>query len=403
MKHKIKHKKKHWDLTKFIPFVLIAGILISVELIVVYYTANFVPEAAPSFCTLNAQIDCDAVARTNFSLLFGIPNALWGLGFYVFALILYYAKSLKNLPLLGFMKIFKNPVSYIFVLSIFGIFFSIYLGYIMMVKIQKICLLCDVLYIVNILLFIVSKNRTPIIDHIITSINDFLKAISEKAYAIAVVLVAILGLSALIVINKVELFVPPEKSIFSKDIIQFQATTLENDLGSPDAAVIINEFTDVQCPFCAISNKMMHKIVDEYDNVRVLHHDLPLDTACNPSMTNQMHKNSCLYAQYALAAKKQGKYWGLLTKMFENNTSLTEDKVLEYAKELGLDTKQLKKDAYSKEVKEQLKEDIETTLDMKIYATPTYSINGKKYEGVFQYNELEKLVKELGAKKKVGK
>ena len=55
---------------------------------------------------------------------------------------------------------------------------------------------------------------------------------------------------------------------------------------------------------------------------------------------------------------------------------------------------------YSKEIKEKLKEEIQVTLDMKINATPTYLINGKRYEGIFKYPDLEKIVIELGAIKK---
>ena len=81
--------------------------------------------------------------------------------------------------------------------------------------------------------------------------------------------------------------------------------------------------------------------------------------------------------------------------MFKNNADLTEEKVLEYAKELGLDVNKLKKDAYSKEIKEQLKDEIETIVNMDINATPTYIINGKKYSGL-KYTDLIKVVKENG-------
>ena len=67
---------------------------------------------------------------------------------------------------------------------------------------------------------------------------------------------------------------------------------------------------------------------------------------------------------------------------------------------LELNTDKLKKDAHSKEIQEKLKEEIQTTLDMKINATPTYIINGKRYEGIFKYPDLEKIVIELGAVKK---
>ncbi len=396
MKQKTAQPKKR-DFSKAIPWVAALGILATIELIVVYYTANFVPDAAPSICNINSQIDCDAVARTNFALFLGVPNAIWGFLFYAFVMVLYFAKSLKNIKLFKFMEVFQHPKSYIFLMSLVMSVASVVFAFISTAVIEKICIFCFVTYILNFVLLFVSKPSKSFIDMIITTIDDFIKAISNKVYAVCFFLVVMAGISALIYLENSKLFFPPEKSIFSQDWQNYEATETGNELGAVDAKVVINEFTDIQCPFCALSNKMMHKVVDEYDNVRIIHHDLPLDMACNPLLKQPMHVNSCLYAQYAMAAEKQGKKWGLINAMFKNNSDLSEEKVLELAKELGLDTVKLKKDANSAEIKNKLKEEIESTIDMKIYATPTYIINGKRYEGIFKYLDLEKIITENGA------
>lgn len=399
-KKKIQQNKKKRDFSKLIPYIAGIGLLSTIYLIFVYYIANFLPDAAPSFCTINSKIDCDAVARTNFALFLGVPNAIWGFLFYIFVLIIYYAKALKDIKFFKFLEVFTHPKTYIFLMSLLMCITAIILAIISTAVIEKICIVCFFTYILNFILLLISKPSKKFVDMIITAIDDFIKAISNKYYAIAFFLVLVAGISTLIYCENSKIFFPPEQSVFSKDLSTFQPTVTENELGSVDAAVIINEFTDIQCPFCALSNTMMHKIVSEYDNVRVIHHDLPLDIDCNPIMKQQMHPNSCLYAQYAMAAKKQNKGWGLITAMFENNKTLSEEKILELAKNLNIDSKQLKKDAHSKEIKEALKNEIETTLNMKIFATPTYIINGKKYEGIFKYPDLEKIVKENGAKAK---
>ncbi len=397
MKHKNVQSAKKRDFSKAIPWIAAIGLLATIELIVVYYTANFVPDATPSICNINSQIDCDAVARTNFSLFLGLPNAIWGFLFYALVLFLYFAKSLKNFKIFKFMEVFQHPKSYIFLMSLVMSLASIVFAYISTSIIGKVCIFCFVTYILNFILLFVSKPAKSFVDIIITTINDFIKAISNKIYAIAFFLIVAAGISAIIYLENSKIFFPPEKSVFSQDLKNYETTEISNNLGPVDAKVIINEFTDIQCPFCALSNTMMHKIVDEYDNVRVIHHDLPLDKACNPLLKQQMHENSCLYAQYGIAAGKQGKKWGLINAMFKNNTDLSEEKVMELAKELDLNLEKLKKDANSDIVKKELQDEIETTLDMKIYATPTYIINGKRYEGIFKYIDLEKIVTEGGA------
>ncbi len=398
MSQKAKNKR---DFSKAIPWVAGIGLLATIELIFVYFNANFVEGAAPSFCAINSTIDCDAVAKTNFALLFGVPNAIWGFLFYVFVMLLYFAKKLKNIKLFKFMEVFQHPKTYIFLLSLLIFIVDVILAYISTRVIGKICIMCFVTYFLNLVLLIVARPSKSFVDMVITAIDDFIKAISNRGYAVAFFLVVACGISALIYFDNTKILAPDE-AVFAGNADDFVTTETSNILGKEGAKVVINEFTDIQCPFCAQSNIRVNKIASDYDNIIVIHHDFPLDKACNPLLKeHQMHENSCLYSQYALAAKKQNKAWGLTNAMFKNNQDLSEEKVLELAKELGLNINQLKKDAHSKEIKEELQNEIQSIIDMGISATPTYIINGKKYDkGILKYSELVKIVKENGAARK---
>ena len=74
------------DLKKIHRFIFsvfaIIAIFICIDLLIVYINANFNPGASPSFCVINDQIDCDAVAKSYFSRFIGVPLSIWGLGFY---------------------------------------------------------------------------------------------------------------------------------------------------------------------------------------------------------------------------------------------------------------------------------------------------------------------------------
>jgi len=400
-KKNIQNNKKKFDLSKAIPWVAAIGLLVTIELIVVYFNANFVENAAPSFCAINSTIDCDAVAKTNFALLFGVPNAIWGFLFYAFVLVLYFAKSLKEIKVFKFLEVFRHPKSYIFLMSLAIFIADIILGFISTSVIKKICIMCFVTYFLNFILLIVAKPSKSFVDMIITTIDDFMKAITNRIYAVAFFLVVAAGISALFYFDNSQILAPDE-NVFSNDIETFEPTETSNNLGADKPKVIINEFTDIQCPFCAMSNIIVNKIVADFKNVKVIHHDFPLDKACNPLLKdrNQVHENSCLYSQYAIAAKKQNKSWGLINLMFKNNTDLSEDKILELAKTLDMDVNKLKKDAHSKEVKQELADEIDLIINMGIVATPTYMINGKKHEGILKYPVMAGIVKTLGGVKK---
>lgn len=378
---------------KYILFLLaFLGLVISAELCFIYFNANFVPNSGASFCSINDVIDCDAVAKTAFSSFLGVPWAIYGIGFYFFVMFL----TLFPFEKVEFFKNFKNPQSYIFTLSSFAVVNSIVLWVISSFVIHKICLLCYILYGVNLFLLIFSKIGQSILNHYKNSLEDLNNIISDKRWLMLVILFILLAIGALITINVTKVFTPPvNNNMQTQNMFTDKENTYQpkgNVLGAKNAKLVINEYTDFQCPYCAISNSMMYRLVNEVENVRIEHHDFPLNKQCNSFVQGTAHKDSCIAIYYARAAKMQGKYWDYITLLFENQQDLSEPKLIELAKSINLDIEQLKKDAYSKEVKEGLLQDIERAHSLNITATPTYIIGIKKYEGLMPYPELRDTV-----------
>ena len=386
MKIEIKNKKYILFLLAFLGFV------VSLELSYVYFNANFVPNAGSSFCSINDVIDCDAVAKTAFSTFLGVPWSAYGIGFYLFVMFL----TLFPFAKVAFFKNFKNPESYIFTISTFAVINSVALWIISSAVIHKICLLCYVLYGLNFFIFVFSKFGKTVLDHYKDSFKDLINIISDKRWFVIIILAALLGTTLLITINATKMFIPPQNTTMSEQGFpsgegnKYQPTG--NILGSKNARIVIQEFTDFQCPYCSISNSMLGRLVNDIEGVRIEHHDFPLNKQCNSLVQASPHKDSCKAIFYARAAKKQGKYWNYMTLLFDNQQDLPESKLLELAKSINLNIEQLKKDAYSPEVKEELNQDIEKARRLNITATPTYIIGIKKYEGLMPYPELRDVV-----------
>jgi len=390
----------------FIPIVAILGIITTIKLNIIYYNANFVPDAAPSFCVLNETIDCDGVARTEYSRFLGVPLSLYGLLFYLFVIVLHYAGKLSQYRLLRFLEVFKNPNSYIFSLSAISVVVSVILAGISSFEIHKICILCYVSYVLNFLLLIIAKQGETVFGHLKNCVIDFIDAIKKPKYAFSGVTLAGLAVIMLILINQFSIFAPQAPAAGSDefDLSEYESGTKYkvsgNILGDKNAKVFLHEYTDFKCHFCKISNAMLHKLVREVKGVQVIHHDFPLDKACNPIMKSEGHKGSCMLARYSLAAKKQNKLWDFNSAVFDRNGELTEEQVLELAKELNMDVDKLKKDANSPEIKAQLFMEIDKSVDLGMTATPTYRIGMKLYEGLMSYDELKQKVIEAGAREK---
>ena len=121
---------------------------------------------------------------------------------------------------------------------------------------------------------------------------------------------------------------------------------------------------------------MIDDILKKYPNdVKVVFKNFPLS----------FHKQAMQTAKYVLAAKNQGKYDEFYHKVFENYRQLktNEDLPLELAAEMGLDTYQLKIDANSRIIANQIQLEIDEMKNSGIprMSVPKFLINGKEPQG----------------------
>lgn len=381
--------------------LVLIGFGLSIELCRIYYNANFNPYALDSFCTINNLIDCDGVAKTNFAQFAGIPLCLWGVFFYSFSLLLLAAQSLSKFKLLKFLEVFKNPMSYIFCLSLLAFTISMALACISIFAIKKICVLCFATYFVDLAIALIAKNyKEAWYFEIKQSFADFKSAISVKAYLIAFITVVMAFVGVLIYTANSYVLIPQLKPIdlsHSKDV---KYEMKDNMMGKATAKIIINEYMDYNCASCYVTNLSLRRAMNELDNVAVIQHNIPLDSECNPLVKQGGHEGSCRLARYALAAKKQGRYWEANEILFEK-TPKTEAEIISIMKEIkGLNVFRLQEDANSDEIKDELQKEIDEALAQGIDATPTVIINMEKTVGNIPYFDLkEKLIKQGASEK----
>lgn len=386
---------------KFFVFLLaITGIVLSLELCKIYFDANFNPYALSSFCSVNNVIDCDGVAKTSYSQFFGIPLCLWGLFFYSFIIFLLAAPFLAKFKLLKFAEVFKNPQAYIFCLSSLAFAISMCLAFISFFVINKICVLCLITYFVDFFIALLSKNRKEKWYYELkTSFEDFKSAISIKKYLTAFIAVIISAIGFLTYTSLSYVLTPQIKPLKLKYSVTSDFETKDNTMGSENARIIIHEYMDYNCASCYMVNLSLKRILSELKGIKVVQHNMPLDGECNPLVTKG-HNGSCRMAKYALAAKKQGKYWEVNEKLFDQ-TPDSEAQIIKSLKGIkGLNMKQLKADAASDEIASELKNEIDEGIKQNIEATPTIIINMEKITGNIPYYDLKEKLLKSGAEEK---
>ena len=370
----------------------ILGLLCCVELGVVYYQANYNPYAEPSFCNINEFVDCDAVAQTSKAVFTGIPLTYWGMFLYLFILMLLHVDKLKEIKWLWFLKVFKNPMSYISVLGIVSFLISICLAVVSIFQIDKICILCFVTYFINLAIGLVATDfkNGGLVKSVKDSYFDFIDGVKEctKPFIIAMVIIGTFLSWAYVEMP----FASRKQSIKHYMFMKHNPYKVSgNVLGNPEGQIRVEFFSDFECPVCYSYNIMLHKIAKRNKDVLIIHHNLPLDKKINPYLDKDYHKRAGQLAVYAVAAENQGKYWDMADKLYENPPENDGDAV-ELAKKMGLDTEKFRSDITSDETREKIQKDISYAVAKGVDGTPTIIVNGNNYHGAKAYFELERAI-----------
>lgn len=370
----------------------ILGILCCVELAIVYYQANYNPYSEPSFCNINTFVDCDGVAQTSKAVFLGIPLTYWGFFLYFFILMLLNIDKLKNLKGLWFLKVFKNPYSYISVLGIVSFIISVFLAFVSIFQIHKICILCFVTYFINLAIGLIATdfNNGGFKKSLKDSYYDFISGVKEATVPF---LIALMLGGIFLSYTTIEMpFASRKQSIKHFMFMKNNPYKVSgNFLGNPTGEIRIELYTDFACPVCHSYNIMLHKLVKKHNNILVIHHNFPLDTECNKYLEKQMHKGACRLARYGIAAENQGKYWDMANAIFEKNPKNDEEGI-EIASKIGLDVGKFIADINSIETNKRLQEEIDEAINKGVDGTPTIIVDDRMYHVAKPYFELEKLI-----------
>lgn len=115
----------------------ISGFLLSVSTYRIGQKASKNPDYR-AFCDINDRISCSNVINSSYGRLGGFTNSTYGMLFYSCLTLLAYIGE-------------KQLVWY---LSIMGLLTTIFLAYLLYFRIKSVCILCNLIYIINILLFL---------------------------------------------------------------------------------------------------------------------------------------------------------------------------------------------------------------------------------------------------------
>ncbi|PCJ43916.1 MAG: hypothetical protein COA81_03495 [Alphaproteobacteria bacterium] len=158
--------------------------------------------------------------------------------------------------------------------------------------------------------------------------------------------------------------------------------------GNENGDLTMIEFFDYNCGYCKRVLKAVERLKKEDKNLRIIYKEFPI-----------LSESSYTASKAAMASIKQGKYEKFHVAMLSNSGSLTEDRIFEIAKEIGLDVKQLAKDMTSPVLERNIKINQNLAQTLGITGTPGFIIGDTIVPGALPYEELVKLIKKARQQK----
>jgi protein-disulfide isomerase len=151
--------------------------------------------------------------------------------------------------------------------------------------------------------------------------------------------------------------------------------------GPADAPVTLVEYGDYECPYCGNAYPIVKRIQKEMGpRLRFVFRNFPLNT---------IHAHAGIAAQAAEAAAAQGKFWEMHDLLYEHQQDLEAGDMVRYALKLGLEIYRFESDLSGEVFAKRVSDDFRGGVRSGVNGTPTFFINGVRYNGPHDYDSLK--------------
>lgn len=154
--------------------------------------------------------------------------------------------------------------------------------------------------------------------------------------------------------------------------------------GTDGAKVVIVEFSDFQCPYCAQAEPTIERLLREHaGKVKLVYRHYPLP----------MHENAFISAEASECAADAGKFWEMHDVMYANQQMLDAAGLKKLASQIGLDGNAFAACLQSGKYAEKVEKDMADGKLFGVQATPTFFIGGQMFEGA-PYDKMKAAIEE---------
>lgn len=144
-------------------------------------------------------------------------------------------------------------------------------------------------------------------------------------------------------------------------------------MGPSHAPITLMHYGDFECPYSRVGARVTDALQEQFeDQLQIAFRHFPLTIK---------HPHAERAAEAAEAAATQGKFWQMTELLFAYQHKLSDPYLTRYAMLLGMDAAKFEHDLATHAHIERIREDVLIGKHSGVIGTPTFFINGQRYEG----------------------
>lgn len=151
--------------------------------------------------------------------------------------------------------------------------------------------------------------------------------------------------------------------------------------GNTDERVIrVISYTDFLCPYCRRFRTVLKRLRQAFGEriAYVLRH-FPIE---------RIHPGATFAAYAVEAAGRQGKFWEMHDRLFDEEPPFDEAHIRDLAREIGLDMEKFERDVADPETRAHVEADVAEGRRHGVSGTPTIFVDGVRYDGAWDFYSL---------------
>ena len=153
--------------------------------------------------------------------------------------------------------------------------------------------------------------------------------------------------------------------------------------GNENGDITLVEFYDYNCGYCKQVPSVLNRLLEEDKNLKVIFKELPI-----------LAESSEYASKAAMASMNQDKFIEFHTALMNNKRSLSEELVLQIARDSGLDETRLLLDMMSPEIESNIMKTKYLVQNIGLSGTPGFVIGNQIIPGYRSYDDLKEIIEQ---------